>query len=382
MALLGIDEIRTPKEFDSEKFISEYFKPMRISKERKEIREEAARDFRDFLLFILALIATESAYNALNWAYIEEQFRLEMEKAALEYARRSQELEDYIAEKASDFVSVTRDKDLSDPYWTSDERATMEAVNEANDVVGYEELQQAIEDGYTHKIWKTENDSRVRKTHRAVEGKKIPIRDMFEVGDGLMRYPHDWYYNAKECYNCRCALVFTDKDGKVNKTDEKVQYTNEENRGIVDYKGTGIFEIISSAIASKISDIAGMLKNNKGSIPLFEDHSKRAEKVEKFSPNWEVASLSEALKRFAPGNVQGIISVTGQKIEYHGDRYKVLYDPVFDYFRIVDKTASGKNVFVMMDGTNPTNIKQPNGKYAGSGKSEYRRLTHYKNGDE
>jgi hypothetical protein len=208
MVTTRIDEINTPQSFDAEQFIREYFKPMRISKERKEIREEAARDFRDFLLFILALIATESAYNVLNWAYIEEQFRREMEQRALEYARRSQELEDYIAEKASDFVRVTQEKDLSDPYWTSDERATMEAVNEANDVVGYEEFQEAIDNGYKYKRWRTENDNRVRKSHRKMEGKTIPITDYFVLDKGILMFSHDWLNCPEECYGCRCATEY------------------------------------------------------------------------------------------------------------------------------------------------------------------------------
>ncbi|MCR5249641.1 MAG: hypothetical protein K6E50_03450 [Lachnospiraceae bacterium] len=163
---------------------------------------------------------------------------------------------------------------MSDPYWTSDERATNEAVNEANDVVGMEELQQAIEDGFTHKIWKTENDARVRKTHRAVEGKKIPIRDMFEVGNGLMRYPHDWYYNPKECYNCRCALVFVDKDGKVNKTDEKVQYTSEENSGILRYEEES--SLLSRFDRRASETFGGFLSNNRGGAISNEEQQRRA----------------------------------------------------------------------------------------------------------
>lgn len=207
-ATLGFDELNKP-EFDSEAYIKEYFRPMQISEERKEEREEAAHSFLDVLLFILTLIATENAYNALDWDYIERQLRIELENAAREYARADQAMNDYIAEKAEDFIRVTQGKDLSDPYWTSEERATMEAVNEANDIVGYEEWQQAIDDGFEYKIWHTERDTKVRKTHQAVEGKKLPIKDMFEVGNGLMRYPHDWYYNPDECYNCRCALSYS-----------------------------------------------------------------------------------------------------------------------------------------------------------------------------
>lgn len=227
---LQIDELNT---FDHESYVEEYFKPMRISKERKEERKQASRDFRDYLLFIFMLLGVQSEYNAVNWAYIEDQYRREFERAALQYARMSQALTDYIAEKASDFVNVTRENIDKGNYWTSDERATYEAVNEANDVVGLEEYQRAIEEGETHKVWHTERDNCVRDTHRVMEGVKIPITEMFEVGNGLMRYPHDWYYNPAECPNCRCSCEYTGSGGKVNKTDEKVQYTSERSNGII-----------------------------------------------------------------------------------------------------------------------------------------------------
>ena len=209
MATIRIDEVNIPQSFDAEQFIREYFKPMRISKERKEIREEAARDFRDFLLFILALIATESSYDALNWEYIEEQFRIEMERAALKYTRDSRALQDYIAEKASSFVSATRDKDLSDPYWTSDERATGEAANDANEVMAIDDYNTAIEMGMKYKTWRGMMDSRERKSHVKMEGKKIPIKEYFDLDKGIMLYPSDFYHCPAESYNCRCSCLYT-----------------------------------------------------------------------------------------------------------------------------------------------------------------------------
>ena len=226
MATLQTDELNS-QEFDAAEYIRNYFKPMEISDERKKVREEAAEDFRDVLLFLFALISAYSDYGTIDWIAIEEELRVELESAATKYARDSQALKNYVAVKASDFVSVTKEHNLNDGYWTSDERATMEAVNEANDVVGYEEWQKAIDDGFTYKVWKTENDRRVRKTHIRVEGKKIPIRDMFEVGDGFMRYPHDWYYNPKECYNCRCACIYVGKNNNEEETGHRSEHALE-----------------------------------------------------------------------------------------------------------------------------------------------------------
>ena len=202
---LRIDEINQP--FSADTFINTYFRPMRISEERKEKREDAAHSFNDTLLFLFALISAYQTYG-VDWEVIEYQFRIEFEQAALRYSRNTPYLQAYIDEKTSDFIDTTREQDLSDPYWLSDERAAMEAVNDANDVVGYEELQDAIDNGYRYKRWVTENDSRVRKSHRKMEGKTIPITEYFELDKGQMLYPHDWNNCPDECFNCRCAAKY------------------------------------------------------------------------------------------------------------------------------------------------------------------------------
>ena len=206
-ATIRIDEIRNPQ-FDAETYIQTYFRPMRISQERKEEREDASHTFRDALLFLFALITAYRGYGDIDWEEIETQFRIDFERAVMMYSRNTPTMQAYVEEKVSDFITTTREQDLDDPYWTSDERATMEAVNEANDVVGYEELQQAVEKGYKYKVWKTEKDNRVRKSHAKMEGKTIPISEYFELDKGKMLYPHDFVNCPEETYNCRCAVSF------------------------------------------------------------------------------------------------------------------------------------------------------------------------------
>lgn len=130
---------------------------------------------------------------------------------------------------------------MSDPYWTSDERATMEAVNEANSVIGMEEWQKAIDAGAVEKRWRTQRDEIVRESHRAVDGHKEAINSFFVLKRGIVRFPGDEYYCKAESVRCRCGLEFLDKDGnvvgiywtkrgeKVNKIDEKVQFTMYQN---------------------------------------------------------------------------------------------------------------------------------------------------------
>ena len=208
MKINGFDELNTAS-FDYEKYIYEYFSPMRISEEEKETRRQAARDFREYLLTLFLLLGIQSEYMAVNWNVIESEMRTEFERAALRYASNTQMLRDYIANKASDFVRITRENIDKGEYWVSDERATMEAVNEANEVFGIDDYETAIESGMRFKKWVTQRDSRVRKSHRAVDGKKIPIDDYFVLEKGMMLYPSDYENCPEESYGCRCVAVYS-----------------------------------------------------------------------------------------------------------------------------------------------------------------------------
>lgn len=208
MQINGFDELNTPS-FDYEKYIYEYFKPMRISEEEKETRRQAARDFREYLLTLFLLLGIQSEYLAVNWDVIESEMRVEFQKAAIRYANNTQMLRDYIADKASDFVRITRENIDKGEYWVSDERATMEAVNEANEVFGIDDYETAIESGMKYKEWITERDSRVRKSHRAVDGKKIPIEEYFVLEKGLMLYPGDYENCPEETHGCRCTVRYS-----------------------------------------------------------------------------------------------------------------------------------------------------------------------------
>ena len=207
--LLRIDELNRPV-FDSERFIEQYFEPMEISEDQKEERKKASRDFRDFLLFLFALLSVQIEYESTDWSYFEAQFIVELTREASKYARMTPLLENYIAEKAADFSDITREHLGDGEYWTSEERATYEAVNEANAVLGYEELEEAKDNGYRYKTWLTERDNRVRKDHNKMEGKKIKIDDYFIFPDCMMLMPHDDVNGTPaQVDNCRCVCKYT-----------------------------------------------------------------------------------------------------------------------------------------------------------------------------
>lgn len=203
---LSIDEINS---FDYQKYIRDYFAPMMITREERDKREQAARDFREYLLTLFLLLGIQSEYLAVNWDVIEREMRSELETAALRYANNTPMLKAYIADKVSDFVRTTQENMEKGSYWTSDERATYEAVNEANEVMGIADYQTAVDSGMKYKTWRGMMDSRERKSHVAMEGKKIPINDFFHLEKGIMRFPSDFEYCPAESYNCRCTLKYS-----------------------------------------------------------------------------------------------------------------------------------------------------------------------------
>lgn len=69
---------------------------------------------------------------------------------------------------------------------------------------------QAEDDGFTEKMWKTQEDDKVRKTtwHNQVKNKWTPIKDDFSVGKLKATAPGDMSLPPGERINCRCYLIF------------------------------------------------------------------------------------------------------------------------------------------------------------------------------
>lgn len=216
MALSNIDELNayeyvyTDSELD--KILTEYYEVMDIDDTQKEKRKDLAKQIRDSLLFLFVLIEVAYEYDYLTYDNILSQFRNQFQQSVFGNIVIDSYMEQYIQKVTKDVVDTTFKKlDLINPnYWTSDERAIIVGENEANSILNYEELQEAIEQGYTMKKWITEKDNRVRKTHRAVDEKIIPIEDYFEFPDCKGLFPHDYEnLSDKELANCRCSLKYS-----------------------------------------------------------------------------------------------------------------------------------------------------------------------------
>lgn len=203
--------------FDYRQFIKEYFDPMDISEDQKEERRKLANEMFNVFLFLFSLVELSEENGYSNLEYLSTQFELEFAPLVMGYSRNDDYIGRYIDKVSKDVVRTTVEgvkKPLGSAereFATSDKRAAYAAVNEANSVENYEELQEAIESGYTHKRWCTMLDKRVRDTHRILEGKTIPIEDYFEVGDDLLLCPRDegnCINNLGNIANCRCSLKY------------------------------------------------------------------------------------------------------------------------------------------------------------------------------
>lgn len=64
------------------------------------------------------------------------------------------------------------------------------------------------------KEWRTEEDERVRASHRAVNGVTIPFYLPFYVGGWPMMFPGDESAPPEEVINCRCDLLIKDEEGR------------------------------------------------------------------------------------------------------------------------------------------------------------------------
>lgn len=205
------------KVFDYKRFINEYFDPMDISEKQKEERRKLANEMFNTFLFLFSLIEVSKSYNYMNIEYFVAQFELQFAPLVMSYSRNDEYIGQYIDKVSNDVVKTTVDglkkpeKSADREFVISDKRAAYAAVNEANSVENYEELQEAIESGYTHKRWCTMLDKRVRDTHKLLEGKTIPIDDYFEVGDDLLLFPRDEENceNVENIAGCRCSLKYS-----------------------------------------------------------------------------------------------------------------------------------------------------------------------------
>lgn len=210
--LKTVKNIKTEKKSKNRSIpYEEYFSIMRLTYEQEKQRIRFAELLEDDLIMIMTLWAETRRYNITTDTFIVEELRNAYIKAATSFGVPSDGyLSDIAYAFALNFVDALRDHS-DDEWYTSEDRAKYNAENEANTVLNYKDFTEA-KGKYKYKVWHTENDSRVRPTHITLEGERIPIDDLYVVGEALMRFPHDYEYAAdypEELVNCRCSLTYS-----------------------------------------------------------------------------------------------------------------------------------------------------------------------------
>lgn len=116
----------------------------------------------------------------------------------------------HIERVCEDIVDNTLER-LDTPYMTSTDRSITIAETETNNAANNDEYEEAKENGMTEKVWCTEQDDKVRSTHREIDGVTIGIDELFQVGEAQMRFPCDEelaYDNPEELCHCRCHILY------------------------------------------------------------------------------------------------------------------------------------------------------------------------------
>lgn len=205
----------------------EYFGVMDISDEEKSKRIELAKKLEKVFVIMFALYLSDMAED-------EDYIFIEVYKAYIEEAKKFLQLKEsssYIEQHArkiiQNLIDVTQanledeeneddeetdnDNGKKQNYFLSQKRAMLIAANEANSIANYGEYVKAVKEGKDRKTWKSEQDNKVRDTHRQVDGITIGIFEPFEVGGYLMMFPKDMSLGAdiNEIANCRCTAEYS-----------------------------------------------------------------------------------------------------------------------------------------------------------------------------
>lgn len=190
----------------------EYFAPMEITREQKKRRIRLAEIIAGIYYTAFSLIDTQSDFNIVNFTIVALYIREELIKAYEDETKRINDafLLDHAMQQAAEIIAVNK-RHVDDPYYTSDDRAEVIAENDANCIIGYDELQMAIDAGYTEKTWHGMLDKRERESHVQMEGTTIPIQSPFDVNGSLMMIPGSGDMGAapEEIVNCRCWLTYS-----------------------------------------------------------------------------------------------------------------------------------------------------------------------------
>ena len=207
------DELHRLEEFEIGNIYT-WFEPMSLSEDEKRKRARAAYEIKMPIALAVAALLREFLSGRKGTGLAASTNRLSAQLVKI--MGRVVPINSYLSDIIKDFCNAYMGNTVemmdtaTTTYYMSDSRAERAACNLVNQVFNYAEYLDAIDNGHSHKRWKTMEDERVRPTHNEVHGEIIPIGEYFAVGDSLLLFPGDLSMapDMNEIINCRCTLEY------------------------------------------------------------------------------------------------------------------------------------------------------------------------------
>lgn len=81
----------------------------------------------------------------------------------------------------------------------------------------------AADEGPMEKLWLATADRRTRATHRAADGQRVPVGDLFSVGGFELAFPGDPTGPAQEVIQCRCTMLLVEPGESVDMSNRQMK---------------------------------------------------------------------------------------------------------------------------------------------------------------
>jgi len=200
--------------------IKKYFAEMDLTP--KQLKQRLEYAFAAFSIYdlILIMFLTMKEYDDIDEDYLKTTLTDRILSLITGMSTPDDYLIDYAIKSSDAFVDTTI-KNQDDEYYSSEERAELNAKAGANAVVNYLEYITAKAEDKQYKTWVTIIDGKERATHHLLNGTRKKIDELFNVGGVRMRFPMDHLYAKdeeaymKQSIKCRCKLKYSSVDKEV-----------------------------------------------------------------------------------------------------------------------------------------------------------------------
>ncbi len=181
----------------------------------------------------------------------------------------------------------------------------------------FQELERALEkarrEGKRVKIWRTQNDDKVRESHRAMEGVAVPIDSPFIVNGERLRLPSDPNGSLEETANCRCFVEYADEQETRAITARKAISAHGEGRTTVIVFTDGSEEVRTGGSRSWRNNNPGNMRQSSfairhgslgeaGGFAVFSSPQTGWDALFALfrGPTYSVLTIEDAIARYAP----------------------------------------------------------------------------------